>query len=128
MSVEAGQEILFHRMRMVGREQALTEFELVDRLATWHDFTAEVFQNAFLPDGGTDVHAIVRVTSSGASRGTASGIVEMMNEWSSQIDTMPIHVSHGQRRSERMRGIEPPYSAWEADVLPLNYIRGTARI
>jgi hypothetical protein len=25
---------------------------------------------------------------------------------------------------ERMRGIEPPYSAWEADVLPLNYIRG----
>src|SRR4051812_24468778 len=23
-----------------------------------------------------------------------------------------------------MRGIEPPYSAWEADVLPLNYIRG----
>ncbi len=27
------------------------------------------------------------------------------------------------RRRERMRGIEPPYSAWEADVLPLNYIR-----
>jgi dCTP deaminase len=25
--------------------------------------------------------------------------------------------------TERMRGIEPPYSAWEADVLPLNYIR-----
>lgn len=23
---------------------------------------------------------------------------------------------------ERVRGIEPPYSAWEADVLPLNYI------
>jgi hypothetical protein len=31
------------------------------------DFTAEVFQNAFLPDGGTDVHAIVRISSSGAS-------------------------------------------------------------
>ena len=31
------------------------------------DFKAEVFQNEFLPDGGTDVHAIVRVTSSGAS-------------------------------------------------------------
>jgi predicted nucleic acid-binding protein len=46
MSVEAGQEILFHRMRMVGREQALTEFELVDRLATWHDFTAEVLRRA----------------------------------------------------------------------------------
>ena len=24
---------------------------------------------------------------------------------------------------ERERGIEPPYSAWEADVLPLNYSR-----
>src|SRR6478735_8629358 len=36
------------------------------------DFTAEVLQNEFLPDGGTDVHAIVRVTSSGASATTAS--------------------------------------------------------
>ena len=25
--------------------------------------------------------------------------------------------------TERVRGIEPPYSAWEADVLPLNYTR-----
>lgn len=25
---------------------------------------------------------------------------------------------------ERVRGIEPPYSAWEADVLPMNYTRG----
>ena len=25
---------------------------------------------------------------------------------------------------ERVRGIEPPFSAWEADVLPLNYTRG----
>ncbi len=24
---------------------------------------------------------------------------------------------------ERVRGIEPPFSAWEADVLPLNYTR-----
>jgi len=36
------------------------------------DFTAEVFQNEFLPDGGTDVHAIVRVTSTGASAGATS--------------------------------------------------------
>ncbi len=36
------------------------------------DFTAEVFQNEFLPDGGTDVHAIVRVTSTGASAATGS--------------------------------------------------------
>ncbi len=26
-----------------------------------------------------------------------------------------------------MRGIEPPYSAWEADVLPLNYIRAAGK-
>ena len=23
---------------------------------------------------------------------------------------------------EQVRGVEPPYSAWEADVLPMNYI------
>lgn len=27
-------------------------------------------------------------------------------------------------RLERVRGIEPPYPAWEAGVLPLNYTRG----
>jgi hypothetical protein len=27
---------------------------------------------------------------------------------------------------ERMTGIEPALSAWEADVLPLNYIRAAA--
>jgi integrase len=30
-------------------------------------------------------------------------------------------------RGERMTGIEPALSAWEADVLPLNYIRLTRR-
>jgi hypothetical protein len=29
-------------------------------------------------------------------------------------------------RVEPMTGIEPAYSAWEADVLPLNYIGGGA--
>jgi hypothetical protein len=29
---------------------------------------------------------------------------------------------------ERMTGIEPAYSAWEADVLPLNYIREEAQL
>ncbi len=33
--------------------------------------------------------------------------------------------SHG--LVEPMTGIEPAYSAWEADVLPLNYIGGVAR-
>ena len=27
---------------------------------------------------------------------------------------------------ERVRGIEPPCSAWEADALPLSYTRGAA--
>ena len=39
------------------------------------DFTAEVFQNEFLPDGGTDLHAIVRVTSTGASSSGPSATV-----------------------------------------------------
>ena len=37
------------------------------------DFTASVFQNEFLPDGGTDVHAIVTVTCSGAGQAGQSG-------------------------------------------------------
>jgi hypothetical protein len=45
------------------------------------EFSAEVYQNEFLPDGGTDVHAIVSVTCSGAgeagrgSEGDAAEIV-----------------------------------------------------
>ena len=29
---------------------------------------------------------------------------------------------------ERVRGIEPPYAAWEAAVLPLNYTRVLSRL
>ena len=36
------------------------------------DFTAEVFQNEFLPAGGTDVHGIVRITSTGATTDSAT--------------------------------------------------------
>lgn len=39
-------------------------------------FTAEVFQNEFLPDGGTDVHAIVRVTCRGAGQAGQSGLTD----------------------------------------------------
>ena len=35
------------------------------------EFAAEVYQNEFLPDGGTDVHAIVTVTCTGCGRGRA---------------------------------------------------------
>ena len=37
------------------------------------DFTAEVYQNEFLPDGGTDVHAIVTVTCTGAGAAGQGG-------------------------------------------------------
>ncbi|GAA1584686.1 MULTISPECIES: vWA domain-containing protein [Kribbella] len=37
------------------------------------DFTATVYQNEFLPDGGTDVHAIVTVTCAGAGAAGQSG-------------------------------------------------------
>lgn len=38
------------------------------------DFSCEVFQNEFLPDGGTDVHAVVAVTCHGAgAAGQSSG-------------------------------------------------------
>jgi hypothetical protein len=37
------------------------------------DFTAEVYQNEFLPDGGTDVHAIVTVTCTGAGAAGQTG-------------------------------------------------------
>jgi hypothetical protein len=37
------------------------------------DFTAQVFQNEFLPDGGTDAHAIVTVTCSGAGQAGQAG-------------------------------------------------------
>ncbi len=30
---------------------------------------------------------------------------------------------HQRKKLERVKGIEPSYSAWEADVLPLNYTR-----
>jgi len=43
-------------------------------------FTAEVFQNEFLPQGGTDVHAIVTLTSSGAGAAATahSGVAEII--------------------------------------------------
>src|SRR5919205_666191 len=45
------------------------------------DFTATVYQNEFLPDGGTDVHAIVTIECSGAGTagqtgaGAAGGVI-----------------------------------------------------
>ncbi len=35
--------------------------------------------------------------------------------------------TEGEGKMERVMGIEPTFSAWEADVLPLNYTRIVAR-
>jgi hypothetical protein len=40
------------------------------------EFSAQVFQNEFLADGGTDVHAIVTITCSGAGQAGQSGVGE----------------------------------------------------
>ena len=43
-------------------------------------------------------------------------------KWRRQHRREIIRLSQG-GVSERVRGIEPPYAAWEAAVLPLNYTR-----
>ena len=44
LSVEGGQEYLFHRLRRVEGAQAVAEFEQLDRLAHWHDFDADILR------------------------------------------------------------------------------------
>ena len=68
------------------------------------EFTATVFQNEFLPDGGTDVHAIVTVDCSGA--GTAGQIPDAEPE--RQVGLTPhrevhrleiaVHVGHNPKQ------------------------------
>ncbi|MBC9956815.1 type II toxin-antitoxin system VapC family toxin [Yimella sp. cx-51] len=41
LSVEGGQEFLFHRLRHAGRERAVREFFLVDAMVAWHPFDVE---------------------------------------------------------------------------------------
>jgi predicted nucleic acid-binding protein len=44
LSVEGGQEFLFHRLRRVGRERALREFDQVERLVVWHPFDLDILR------------------------------------------------------------------------------------
>jgi len=46
LSVEGGQEFLFHRLRMVGRDQAIREFDQVERLVVWHPFDLDILRAA----------------------------------------------------------------------------------
>lgn len=44
LSVEGGQEFLFHRLRRGARDEALAQFAALDRLVTWHPFDAEILR------------------------------------------------------------------------------------
>lgn len=44
VSVEGGQEFLFHRLRIAGRERAVREFDQVERLAVWHPFDLDILR------------------------------------------------------------------------------------
>ncbi len=44
LSVEGGQEFLFHRMRIGDRTKAVQEFDAVDRLVVWHPFDEETLR------------------------------------------------------------------------------------
>lgn len=46
LSVEGGQEFLFHRLRMTDRDRAVSEFDLVDRLVVWHSFDTAVLHES----------------------------------------------------------------------------------
>jgi hypothetical protein len=74
------------------------------------DFTAEVFQNEFLPDGGTDLHAIVRVTSTGASAGASGGAGRAPADPGSAAEVILIDTSGSMGR----RGVQAAGEAAEA--------------
>jgi predicted nucleic acid-binding protein len=46
LSVEGGQEFLFHRVRKVGVPQAIQEFDALDALAVWHSFDVDVLRES----------------------------------------------------------------------------------
>lgn len=44
LSVEGGQEFLFHRFRMVDPADAIEQFDLVDRLVVWHALDHDILR------------------------------------------------------------------------------------
>lgn len=65
LSVEGGQEFLFHRLRRTSPDQAVREFALVDATVTWHPFTVEVLHRS--RDLVADGHARGRDAVHGAT-------------------------------------------------------------
>ena len=48
LSVEGGQEFLFHRMRKGSLASAVEQFRALDQLVTWHSFDAEILRASAL--------------------------------------------------------------------------------
>lgn len=46
MSVEGGQEFLFHRLRRATLEEALADFDDIDKVVVWHPFDVDVLRRA----------------------------------------------------------------------------------
>lgn len=65
------------------------------------------------------------VTLADQSGGPHVGVMNALCELQSPRRLACAHVLS--RHVEPMTGIEPAYSAWEADVLPLNYIGAAAQ-
>ncbi len=75
------------------------------------DFTAEVFQNEFLPDGGTDVHGIVRVTSTGAAAGGVGRGAGPVSDAGSSAEVILIDTSGSMGRRGVQAAIEAATAA-----------------
>lgn len=83
LSVEGGQEFLFHRLRRVDRAQALSEFALLDTLATWHPFDVDI------------LHASRDLVASGLARGRdAVHIATALHHGFSQIISCDADFDH----------------------------------
>ncbi len=46
LSVEGGREFLFHRLRRTRPELAVQEFDLLDKMVTWHAFDVDVLHRS----------------------------------------------------------------------------------
>jgi hypothetical protein len=67
-----------------------------------------------------------RIASKRKSEDAATSCKGVVSKCVVETPTFPYSTVSPQVRAEPMTGIEPAYSAWEADVLPLNYIGATA--
>ena len=84
------------------------------------EFTAEVFQNEYLSDGATDVHAVVSVDLHRRRRGRAAGRGEaaevIIVDTSGSMDMPPSKIAAARRAGARWRCDEIVDGTWFAVV------------